>query len=124
MQPGPAAPEPPPTWADKIPGVRHVIAVASGKGGVGKSTVTANLAHALSAAGHSVGLLDADIYGPSQHMMMGVTEDPIGNEEGTINPVEVDGGVKVMSFGFLDRPRSAGHLARSDAAKGPRTVHR
>ncbi len=104
MQPGPAAPEPPPTWADKIPGVRHVIAVASGKGGVGKSTVAANLAHAMAASGHTVGLLDADIYGPSQHMMMGVSEDPTSNEEGTINPVEVDGGVKVMSFGFLVDP--------------------
>ena len=104
MQPGPAAPEPPPTWADKIPGVRHVIAVASGKGGVGKSTVSANLAHALAAADHTVGLLDADIYGPSQHMMMGVSEEPQGNDQGTIDPVEVDGGVKVMSFGFLVDP--------------------
>jgi ATP-binding protein involved in chromosome partitioning len=95
------APEPPPTWADKIPGVRHVIAVASGKGGVGKSTVSANLALALAALGHEVGLLDGDIYGPSQQLMMGTTDDPMGDPEGKIHPVAAPGGVKVMSFGFL-----------------------
>ena len=105
VQPGPAAaPEPPPTWADKIPDVRNVIAVASGKGGVGKSTVSANLALALAALGHKVGLLDADIYGPSQQIMMGTTEEPKGNPEGKIHPVEAPGGVKVMSFGFLVDP--------------------
>jgi ATP-binding protein involved in chromosome partitioning len=105
VQPGPAAaPEPPPTWADKIPGVRHVIAVASGKGGVGKSTVSANLAIALAALGHTVGLLDADIYGPSQQIMMGTGDDPVGDPEGKIHPVEAPGGVKVMSFGFLVDP--------------------
>ena len=98
------APEPPPSWADKIPGVRHVVAVASGKGGVGKSTVSANLALALAAAGHRAGLLDGDIYGPSQQMMMGTTDDPIGDENGRIQPVEALGGVKVMSFGFLVDP--------------------
>jgi len=105
VQPGPAAaPEPPPTWADKIPDVRNVIAVASGKGGVGKSTVSANLALALAALGHKVGLLDADIYGPSQQIMMGTTEEPKGDPEGKIHPVEAPGGVKVMSFGFLVDP--------------------
>ncbi len=99
-----AAPEPPPTWADKIPGVRNVVAVASGKGGVGKSTVSANLALALAATGRTVGLLDADIYGPSQQIMMGTTEDPVGGPEGRIHPVESPGGVKVMSFGFLVDP--------------------
>jgi ATP-binding protein involved in chromosome partitioning len=95
VQPGPThAEEPLPTWADKIPGVKHVIAVASGKGGVGKSTVSANLAIAIAALGHDVGLLDGDIYGPSQQMMMGTTEEP----------VESHGGVKVMSFGFLVDP--------------------
>ena len=58
----------------KLPGVKHIIAVASGKGGVGKSTVAANLALALVAEGHRVGLLDADIYGPSLGVMMGVAE--------------------------------------------------
>jgi ATP-binding protein involved in chromosome partitioning len=98
------APEPPPTWADKIPGVRHVIAVASGKGGVGKSTVSANLALALAALGHGVGLLDGDIYGPSQQLMMGTTDNPMGDPEGKIHPVAAPGGVKVMSFGFLVDP--------------------
>ncbi len=102
MASAPPHPEPEPTtWADKIPGIKRVVAVASGKGGVGKSTVSANLAHALAVAGHAVGLLDADIYGPSQQLMMGATGDPMGDEEGGIYPVEAPGGVKVMSFGFL-----------------------
>ena len=105
VQPGPAAAsEPPSTWADKIPGVRHVIAVASGKGGVGKSTVSANLALAAAALGHRVGLLDADIYGPSQQMMMGTKSAPVGDPEGRIHPVEAPGGVKVISFGFFVDP--------------------
>jgi len=104
MSAQPAAPEPPPTWADKIPGVRRVIAVASGKGGVGKSTVSANLAVALAAQGLQVGLLDGDIYGPSQQLMMGTTEDPAGDPEGKIHPVTSPAGVKVMSFGFLVDP--------------------
>ena len=98
------APEPPPTWADKIPGVRHVIAVASGKGGVGKSTVSANLATALAGLGHDVGLLDGDIYGPSQQLMMGTTDEPKGDPEGKIMPAPSPQGVKVMSFGFLVDP--------------------
>jgi ATP-binding protein involved in chromosome partitioning len=105
VQAGPSAtPEPPPTWADRIPDVKHVIAVASGKGGVGKSTVSASLALALAALEHDVGLLDGDIYGPSQQMMMGATDDPMGDSEGRIHPVEAPGGVKVMSFGFLVDP--------------------
>jgi len=104
MQTAPAAAEPPPTWADKIPGVKHVIAVASGKGGVGKSTVSANLALAATALGKKVGLLDADIYGPSQQIMMGATSEPVGDTEGKIRPVEAPGGVQVMSFGFLVDP--------------------
>ena len=99
-----AAPEPPPTWEDRIKGIKNVIAVASGKGGVGKSTVSANLALALASDGASVGLLDADIYGPSQQLMMGTTDDPVGGPDGKINPVEAPGGVKVMSFGFLVDP--------------------
>jgi ATP-binding protein involved in chromosome partitioning len=105
VQPGPThAEEPPPTWADKIPGVKHVIAVASGKGGVGKSTVSANLSLALASQGHTVGLLDGDIYGPSQQLMMGTTDEPEGDAEGRIHPVTSPGGVKVMSFGFLVDP--------------------
>jgi len=98
---GGGRPEPAPTWADRIPGVRHVIAVASGKGGVGKSTVSANLSLALAASGRSVGLLDADIYGPSQQLMMGATEEPTGGADGRIRPVTVPGGVRVMSLGFI-----------------------
>ncbi len=98
------APEPPPTWADKIPGVRHVIAVASGKGGVGKSTVSANLATALAGLGRDVGLLDGDIYGPSQQLMMGTEGEPTGDPEGKILPANSPQGVKVMSFGFLVDP--------------------
>jgi len=83
-----------------LPGVRYKIAVASGKGGVGKSTVAANLALALKRLGHSVGLLDADIYGPSQHMMMGCTGRPMVNQDEKIIPVDGNG-VGVMSLGFL-----------------------
>jgi ATP-binding protein involved in chromosome partitioning len=80
--------------------VRHTIAVASGKGGVGKSTVAANLALALERIGHRVGLMDSDIYGPSQQMMMGIDEKPYVNEANQIVPIERYG-VKVMSLGFL-----------------------
>jgi ATP-binding protein involved in chromosome partitioning len=80
--------------------VRYKIAVASGKGGVGKSTVTANLALALSRLGYRIGLMDSDIYGPSQQMMMGAAEKPYVNEENRIVPVERHG-VKVISLGFL-----------------------
>ncbi|UCE62878.1 MAG: Mrp/NBP35 family ATP-binding protein, partial [Nitrospirota bacterium] len=82
-----------------IPEVQHVIAISSGKGGVGKSTVTANLAVALRLTGLEVGLMDADIYGPNIPMMMGVTEPP--EKEGEkIRPAEGHG-VKVMSMGFF-----------------------
>jgi len=80
--------------------VRFKVAVASGKGGVGKSTVTANLALALTRLGYRVGLMDSDIYGPSQQMMMGITEKPYVNEEDKIVPIERHG-VKVISLGFL-----------------------
>ena len=80
--------------------VRYKVAVASGKGGVGKSTVTANLALALTRLGYRVGLMDSDIYGPSQQMMMGITEKPYVNEQDKIVPVERHG-VKVISLGFL-----------------------
>ncbi len=86
-----------------LPGVRYKIAVASGKGGVGKSTVAANLALALRRSGATVGLLDADIYGPSQQMMMGCTDRPRVTPDEKILPVEGNG-VQVMSLGFLMDP--------------------
>lgn len=82
-----------------IPGVKHVIAVSSGKGGVGKSTVSVNLAVALALSGAKVGLLDADIYGPNIPMMMGVTKQP-EQKDGKIVPAESHG-VKLISMGFF-----------------------
>jgi len=84
---------------DLIPNVKHVIAISSGKGGVGKSTVAVNLAVALSLAGAKVGLMDADIYGPNIPMMMGVPKPP-QQEEGKIKPAEGHG-VKVISMGYF-----------------------
>ena len=90
-----------------IAGVKNIIAVASGKGGVGKSTVAANIALALSADGASVGLLDADIYGPSQPTMVGVAgEQPISEDGKTMQPVPAHG-LQVMSIGFLVDPDQA-----------------
>src|SRR5215467_1339370 len=82
-----------------IPGVKHVIAVSSGKGGVGKSTVAANLACAVALTGAKVGLLDADLYGPNIPMMMGGTTGP-EQKDGKILPVEIHS-VKLISMGFL-----------------------
>ncbi|BEP56798.1 MULTISPECIES: iron-sulfur cluster carrier protein ApbC [Variovorax] len=83
-----------------MPNVRNIVAVASGKGGVGKSTTAANLALALAAEGASVGLLDADIYGPSQPMMMGLDGRPESIDGKNMEPKERHG-VQVMSIGFL-----------------------
>ena len=83
-----------------LPGVKNIVAVASGKGGVGKSTTAANLALALAAEGATVGLLDADIYGPSQPMMMGIDRKPESLDGKTMEPL-VNHGVQVMSIGFL-----------------------
>ncbi|MFN8593765.1 MAG: iron-sulfur cluster carrier protein ApbC [Thermomicrobiales bacterium] len=91
--------------ADPIKGVRNTIAVASGKGGVGKSTVAANLAVALAKAGAKVGLLDADVYGPSIPLMMGQHGKPLVRD-GKIVPLEAHG-VQVMSIGFLLDPEKA-----------------
>lgn len=82
-----------------IPDVRHVVAVASGKGGVGKSTVAANLAVSLAALGHSTGLLDADIYGPSVPTMLGIHERPVVIEN-RLQPFEKLG-LRIMSLGFV-----------------------
>ena len=83
-----------------LPKVKNIVAVASGKGGVGKSTTAVNLALALAAEGASVGLLDADIYGPSIPMMMGVEGRPESDDGKTMDPLE-NYGVQVMSIGFL-----------------------
>ena len=83
-----------------IPGVKHVIAVASGKGGVGKSTVSANLAVALSKTGARVGLCDCDLYGPSIAHMFGTDERPYADDEQRIIPIEKHG-LQLMSMGFL-----------------------
>ncbi|MEK8032628.1 iron-sulfur cluster carrier protein ApbC [Ideonella sp. DXS29W] len=89
-----------------LPKVRNIIAVASGKGGVGKSTTTANLALALAAEGARVGILDADIYGPSQPMMMGLAGRPESQDGQTMEPLE-NHGVQVMSIGFIVEPNQA-----------------
>ncbi len=87
-----------------LPGVKYKIAVASGKGGVGKSTVSTNLSLALRKLGYSVGLLDADIYGPSQQMMLGISGQPqIDERDEKIMPME-NHGIKTMSLGLITRP--------------------
>ena len=86
--------------ASKIDGVKHIIAVASGKGGVGKSTVSANLAVALRRTGARVGLCDCDLYGPSVGMMFGARESATATDDDRINPIEAYG-VKLMSMAFL-----------------------
>src|SRR5574337_561402 len=83
-----------------LSGVKNIVAVASGKGGVGKSTTTVNLALALAAEGARVGILDADIYGPSQPTMMGITGKPESRDGKSMQPMERHG-VQVMSIGFL-----------------------
>ena len=89
------------TGTTKIPGVDHVIAIASGKGGVGKSTVAANLAAALQRSGVDVGLCDCDIYGPSISLMFGATQErPMATGDNTIIPIERYG-IKLMSMGSL-----------------------
>ena len=83
-----------------LPGVKNIIAVASGKGGVGKSTTAVNLALALAAEGATVGLLDADIYGPSQPQMLGITGRPDSPDGKSLTPMSAYG-LQAMSIGFL-----------------------
>jgi ATP-binding protein involved in chromosome partitioning len=96
MQTGPVLDKKPP-----IAGVKNLIAVASGKGGVGKTTVAVNLAIALKNLGAKVGLLDADVYGPNVPVMLGTNEQPRAMDERTIVPVEAYG-VKMISMGLLN----------------------
>ncbi len=93
VQQAPAGPTP-------LAGIKHIIAVASGKGGVGKSTVAANLALALTQKGHKVGLLDLDIYGPSLPIILGINENPKLTQDKKLVPLDRFG-MKVMSFGFI-----------------------
>jgi ATP-binding protein involved in chromosome partitioning len=94
--PGPATTQ----QAELIPDVKHTIAVASGKGGVGKSTVAVNIAAELMNRGHTVGLLDLDIYGPSLPILLGINERPSMTPEKKLIPLKKYG-MKIMSFGFL-----------------------
>lgn len=96
----------PPRQGNALPGVRHIVAVASGKGGVGKSTTACNLALGLSAQGLRVGLLDADIYGPSVPKLLGLSGKPRVLEGKTLEPMQAYG-LKAMSIGFLIEPESA-----------------
>ena len=100
IQAPPAGSGAPSVGATRISGVKHLIAIASGKGGVGKSTVAANLAVALQQTEAAVGLCDCDIYGPSISLMFGSRERPMATEDNRIIPVE-QYGLRLMSMGFL-----------------------
>jgi len=95
-RPGQAPPAPQP-----LPGVESIIAVGSGKGGVGKTTLAVNLAIALSTLGHKVGLLDADVYGPNVPLMLGASGQPKASSDNRIEPMQAHG-LKVISVGFLN----------------------
>src|SRR5262245_57293979 len=99
MPPSPAPQQMP--ERQPIPGVRNLVAVASGKGGVGKTTLAVNLARALRKLGHKVGLLDADVYGPNVPLMLGASAQPKVLADQRIQPLEVYG-LKVISVGFLN----------------------
>jgi len=97
----PPRPGQPPQGPQPLPGVDAIVAVGSGKGGVGKTTLAVNLALALSKLGHRVGLLDADVYGPNVPLMLGTSAQPKVLADQRIEPLEVHG-VKVISVGFLN----------------------
>ncbi len=99
MPPGPAPQQMP--ERQPIPGVKKLVAIASGKGGVGKTTVAVNVALALVKLGHKVGLLDADVYGPNVPIMLGTTQEPLATMDKRIIPVEV-AGLKMISMGLLN----------------------
>lgn len=113
--------------AKMLPGVKNIIGVSSGKGGVGKSTVASNLAVALAKQGYKVGLLDADIFGPSAPKMFGVEDAPVYMDEvggrNLIAPVE-QYGVKVLSIGFLVDKDKRRALARRHGKQRPEATHR
>jgi ATP-binding protein involved in chromosome partitioning len=96
----PPRPQQPPA-PQPLPGVANIVAVGSGKGGVGKTTLAVNLAIALSKLGHKVGLLDADVYGPNVPLMLGINGQPKGRGDNKIEPLEAYG-LKVISVGFLN----------------------
>ena len=97
-----------------VPGIRNIIAVGAGKGGVGKTTVAVNLAIALAKLGSRVGIIDGDIYGPNVPIMLGV-QTQLTHDGEKIVPAEKYG-LQAVSMGFLTERRRAGDLARADAA--------
>ena len=99
MPPRPGQQQPP--APQPLPGVDSIVAVGSGKGGVGKTTLAVNLAIALSKLGHKVGLLDADVYGPNVPLMLGANAQPQANADGKIDPIQIHG-LKVISVGLLN----------------------